>query len=67
MNRALKCDIGAFMVVWFVMMLYLGDQAYANVKCDNVFLHCLGTVVMTALTSALLAGMLCACIICFKA
>ncbi len=46
------------MVVWFVMMLYSGDQAYANVKWDNVFLHCLGTVVMTALGSALLAGML---------
>ncbi len=58
MNRALKCDIGAFVVVWFVMMLYSGDQAYANVKWDNVFLHCLGTVVMTALGSALLAGML---------
>jgi hypothetical protein len=57
-NRALKCDIGAFVVVWFVLMLHFGNAAYSYVAWDNVFLHCLGTVVVTALASALLAGML---------
>jgi len=57
-SRALKCDIGAFVVVWFALMLHWGGEAYASVTWDNVFLHCLGTVVLTALVSALMAGML---------
>jgi hypothetical protein len=57
-NRALKCDIGAFVVVWFVLMLHWGNEAYASVAWDNVFLHCLGTVVLTALVSAVMVGML---------
>jgi len=57
-NRALKCDVGAFMVLWFVLMLFGGKEAYATVAWDNVFLHCLGTVVLTALASTLLTGML---------
>jgi hypothetical protein len=57
-TRALKCDIGAFVVVWFVLMLYGGKEAYAYVAWDNVFLHCWGTVVITALSAALMSGLL---------
>ena len=58
MNRGLKLDIGAFVVVWILLMLYGGKEAYAYVAWDNVFMHSLGTVVLTAISSALLTGML---------
>jgi hypothetical protein len=39
-------------------MLYGGKEAYAYVAWDNVFLHCWGTVVITALSAALMSGLL---------
>jgi hypothetical protein len=57
-TRSLKCDLGGFAVVWFVLMLYGGKEAYAYVAWDNVFLHCLGTVVITAVSCALMSGLL---------
>jgi len=58
MNRGLKYDIAAFVVVGFLLMLYGGKEAYGYVAWDNVFMHCLGTVVLTAVSSARLTGML---------
>lgn len=58
MSRALKCEVGAFAVVWFAMMLYGGKQIYNLGTVDNVFLHCLGTVILTAVGCAALTGLL---------
>jgi hypothetical protein len=44
-------------LVWFLLMLYGGKEVYAS-GGGNVFLHCLGTVVLTALGSGALTGML---------
>jgi hypothetical protein len=58
-SRALKCEVGAFAVVWFALMLYGGKEVYAALWTqDNVFLRCLGTVVETAIGSAGLTGLL---------
>jgi hypothetical protein len=53
-----KCDIGACVVVCLVLMLYWRKEVYASVAWDNAFLHCLGTVVITALASAVMTGLL---------
>ena len=59
MSRALKCEVGAFAVVWFALMPYGGKEVYAALGTqDNVFLRCLGTVVVTAIGSAGLTGLL---------
>jgi hypothetical protein len=57
LSRGLRLEVGAFLVVWFLLLLHLGGQAYASIAWDNVFLHCLFTVVLTAVVSALLTGL----------
>ncbi len=58
MSRALKCEVGAFAVVWFAVCLYFGKEAYAYSAWDNIFLHSLGTVVLTAIVCAVFTVLL---------
>jgi hypothetical protein len=51
-TRLEKLDAGIFVVLWIGLMLLSGDEAWAYVAWENIFMHCLGTVVMTAVTAA---------------
>ena len=57
MSRALKCELGAFAVIWFASMLYEGQQVYDSLPTHgNVFLYCLLTVVEMAINCAFFTG-----------
>jgi len=55
-SRLEKLDVAIFSAAGIGLMLRSGDQVWGYVAWENTFIHCLATVLLTAITAALLTA-----------